>query len=570
MAVAPSPGPGSRPEQAVPATGTNTYHGPTARQDGDHNTQYNYIHNPPTVVWPAVVGQPPMRASAFQPRQSLRERVVAARGRGEDVVLTQPMPRRGAVGSAAGILAGGGGVGKSQLAAWFAHDAMDQGTDLVVWVAASSPEQIITTYARAAVRVGAPGAVGTDPTADAAALVEWLHTTDRSWLIVLDDITDPTHLTGRWPPHRRSGWTLATTRLREAALASSGRSRLDVDMYTPAESAAYLTTRLAEANRTHLLDERAADLATAVGHLPLALSHAAAYLINQEESCTTYLARYTTGDEQLTDLMPADADPDAYGRPVAITLLLGLDAADAATPAGLARPALALAALCDPDGHPDTLWTTTAFTDYLSTRRGVDAGHPVTADQARKTLRLLDRYGLLTHTPGDGARAVRVHALTARATQEATADLELSSRAVANALLNLWPAGDHTAPDLVAVLRRNTATLAASAGKILWQAAGHPLLYRSGFSLLDAGLHAPAVAYWHHLAADAARILGEEHPDTLTARASLASSYWQAGRTTDAITIQEQVLADAARILGEEHPHTLAIAAALRMWRAES
>ena len=58
-------------------------------------------------------------------------------------------------------------------------------------------------------------------------------------------------------------------------------------------------------------------------------------------------------------------------------------------------------------------------------------------------------------------------------------------------------------------------------------------------------------------AADAARILGPEHPDTLTARASLAFSYWQAGRTADAITIEEQVTANRTRILGPEHPDTL-------------
>lgn len=55
----------------------------------------------------------------------------------------------------------------------------------------------------------------------------------------------------------------------------------------------------------------------------------------------------------------------------------------------------------------------------------------------------------------------------------------------------------------------------------------------------------------------AQRLLGDEHPDTLRARANLAVSYWQAGRTSDAITIQERVLADSERLLGDEHPNTL-------------
>ena len=60
------------------------------------------------------------------------------------------------------------------------------------------------------------------------------------------------------------------------------------------------------------------------------------------------------------------------------------------------------------------------------------------------------------------------------------------------------------------------------------------------------------------MAADSARILGPEHPDTLTAQANLAVSYGQAGPITgEAITIQEKVAAAPARILGPEHPDTL-------------
>jgi hypothetical protein len=63
--------------------------------------------------------------------------------------------------------------------------------------------------------------------------------------------------------------------------------------------------------------------------------------------------------------------------------------------------------------------------------------------------------------------------------------------------------------------------------------------------------------------ADSERLLGDEHPNTLTARANLAVSYYQAGRTTDAITLQERVLADSERLLGDEHPTTPAIRAFL-------
>jgi hypothetical protein len=57
--------------------------------------------------------------------------------------------------------------------------------------------------------------------------------------------------------------------------------------------------------------------------------------------------------------------------------------------------------------------------------------------------------------------------------------------------------------------------------------------------------------------ADRERILGDEHPSTLAARANLANSYWSAGRIPEAITLEEKVMADRERILGDEHPSTL-------------
>ncbi|MFG2051504.1 tetratricopeptide repeat protein [Micromonospora sp. NPDC048935] len=539
---------------------TGVIHGDVRPEFHEHH------HHPPTTArWPVQVGQPPALASAFQPRQAVRERIQDARAHGADVVLTQHDARPARTRTR--VLAGEGGVGKSQLAAWFAHQAQqERTTDLVVWVPAGSTEQIITGYARAALRVGAPGADGTEPATDATAFCEWLHTTDRTWLIVLDDITDPADLVGWWPPQGSTGWTLATTRRRDAALATGGRRSIDIGVYSPSESLAYLTDRLAEAGCPDLLDASTGDLAAAVGHLPLALSHATAYMIDQAIGCADYLTRYTAA-ARVAEVMPAGSDPDGYGRPVAVTLLLALDAADRASPIGLARPALALAAVLSPDGHPDELWKTTAVTGYLSDQ--VD--RPVTADQSGTALRTLHRYGLLTHTPADGPRAVRVHALTARASREAsTIDPSTVAHTAAAALLQLWPENDHATPELVYALRANTSTLAGLAGDLLWRPDGHSLLYRAGDSLLRWGLNALAVDHWHRMVDDAVRVLGDDHPDTITAWANLATSYRQAGRTDEAIPIEEKVVKDRSRVSGDDHPHTITARAnlAASYWQA--
>ncbi|KAF2676779.1 hypothetical protein K458DRAFT_396668, partial [Lentithecium fluviatile CBS 122367] len=53
------------------------------------------------------------------------------------------------------------------------------------------------------------------------------------------------------------------------------------------------------------------------------------------------------------------------------------------------------------------------------------------------------------------------------------------------------------------------------------------------------------------------RVLGEEHPDTLTSMANLASTFWNQGRWKEAEELFVQVMETRKRVLGEEHPNTL-------------
>ena len=54
------------------------------------------------------------------------------------------------------------------------------------------------------------------------------------------------------------------------------------------------------------------------------------------------------------------------------------------------------------------------------------------------------------------------------------------------------------------------------------------------------------------------RLLGPDHPDTLTSRNNLAIAYRDAGRAAEAIELHERTLADMERLLGPDHPDTLA------------
>ncbi|MFF3784061.1 tetratricopeptide repeat protein [Streptomyces sp. NPDC001933] len=178
--------------------------------------------------------------------------------------------------------------------------------------------------------------------------------------------------------------------------------------------------------------------------------------------------------------------------------------------------------------------------------------------------------GLITYDSTDHLRAVRIHALTARAVRETIPQDQQPATAVtaADALVEIWPDSDHAKRELASMLRANTDSLTTHVGESLWTPDSHPVLYRAGASLLNAHLHSASSTYWEHMVADCERLLGNEHPDTLSARANLAASYWQAERTNDAINLLAHTVAEYERLLGDEHPDTRAVRGALSRWRS--
>ncbi|MFD5033116.1 tetratricopeptide repeat protein [Streptomyces sp. NPDC058220] len=527
------------------------------------NTQINFHGVPQSAnPWPIVIGNLPALASAFQSRPEVRGALLATRAPAPGVVPTH-------------VLVGGGGTGKTQLAASIAYralDAQDDRRDLVIWVTAVSRGTIQLTYAEAARRLAIPGTTGDDVVRDADVLLSWLTAGTKSWLVVLDDIADVHDVNDLWPRGSGGkGHVVATTRRKDPALTGGGRAVVDVRTFTPAESTAYLTERLSSAGFGHLLDGSVADLAEALGHLPLALSHAAAYLIRKQRvTCDGYLARYVEQSTSLAELLPGWADAEAYGRPVTVTLTLGLEAADALPPEGAARAVLQVAAMLDPAGHPVQLWDTPSIAEFVArlARPGATA-RAISAEHIWDACLALHSYGLLHIDSSSGHRAVNVHAITARAVRETIGpgDLSYVAEAAADALTEMWPAHNHLDAGLVAILRANVDALARCAADQLWASGRYRLLYRAGDSLFDAGLQVAAVEYWRQMAGSAARFLGAGHPDALGARARIGRAQGHAGDPAAAVCTLRQVATEQTELLGADHPSTLASLQDLARWR---
>ena len=408
---------------------------------------------------------------------------------------------------------------------------------------------------------------GGDTDAERAARrwLAWLAATDRRWLVVLDDVQDPADLRGLWPPQIPSGQVLVTTRRRDAALRGDQRQVIEVGLFTPDEAEAFLLHRLSPCARQAV---GVSELATALGYLPLALSHAAAYIADHPElTCASYLQLFTDQHATLRQLSPEPGCvPDDYQHTVETTWTLSKELANRLAPAGLAGPLLDLVSVLDPNGIPDRIFGASAILGYLSAAVGRD----VNAATATEALSCLHRLNLITQSPTNPHHAVRVHALVQRATRDAFAADQLSAvtHAGANALLNIWPDVDYDTA-LAAVLRANTTAL-TGVGTLRRHPGVHPVLFRAGTSLGESGQVAAAVCYYHQLANDVQRELSADHPDTLAIRHELANWRGEAGDPAGAATAFEKLLTDRQRVLGPRHRCTLATRHEIARWHGEA
>lgn len=490
-----------------------------------------------------VVGSPPLPASAFQAREAVLDRATRASG---TVVLSQPSAR---------VLAGTGGVGKTQIAAGlFASSA----ADVRAWVPASSRESVLTVYGAAAARLGVVGP--DEPSEDAAqSFLEYLAGADSTWMVVLDDVRDPRDLSGLWPAN--GGDVIVTTQRRDAVLSDGGRTVVDVGVFTNGEAVDYLRMRIRPLSGglpDNVLEE-AEDLASDLGRLPLALAQAAAVIIDRGITCTQYRSMFADRSRSLNDLFPQDAAPDGYQKTVATTWNLAIEAADSVDPSGIARHLAAVVSVLDPGGTPESVLTGYSVKSLLT-----PAGRPeVSAEALRDALRALHRLSVIDHRTGaDDARGVMMHALTGRAIRAGHSASSIAElvRAAADGVVEAWPEIEKDR-QLAESLRSNTEVLSEINPDALWDDGGlgpHPALFRAGASLRKAGLFEQAVVYFDRLAAQCLERLGPGHPATLAARNNLAGAYHSAGRVSEAIHSSEQNFGDSVRVLGQDDPTTLA------------
>ncbi|WP_127500974.1 tetratricopeptide repeat protein [Actinoplanes solisilvae] len=462
------------------------------------------------------------------------------------------------------VLTGLGGVGKTQLAAGHAVEALGGGAvDVLVWVDAAERDSVVSGLAAAAREL--TGVVDSDQQRGAVRLIEWTRRSAR-WLVVLDNVTSPDDLRGLWPSPAPSGRIVVTSRRRDAVLTENQRVVIDVDVFTVDEAVSYLRAKLPAG-----ICADPAALAADLGNLPLALAQAAAYMSDRGIDCDTYRRRFADSRRQLTRLFPKDAGPsDDYASTVTATWSLSVGLADTLDPLGVASPLLNLLAFLAPTGVPQPLLTDRAVLAYVSAHRTAGEG-PVDADDAGDALRCLHRLSLATVDERADPPQVSAHRLLQRVVREALdpAGRREAVLAAAEALLDIWPAPERSIT-YSRVLRANATALIGSGADFLWEGSASPLFARLGVSIGSTGDEAGAAAHFRALAAEAGRRLGPEHRDTFRFLERMIFWLGEAGDAAAALEAARDLAARTTAALGDDDPLTLDAELAVARWLGES
>ncbi len=435
------------------------------------------------------------------------------------------------------VLCGLGGTGKTSVAVEYAYRQADRCA--VAWqLSAEDPAGLAAGFAELAAHLGAGAG-------DAVGRVHAVLARRDDWLLVLDNVPDPAAVAGLVPP-AGGGRVVMTSQFGSWP----GRQVLEVPVLDRAVAAGFLLDRT---GATGPAEESAASvLAGELGGLPLALEQAGAYMQASGRTVAGYLGLFRA---QRAELL-GRGDPAGYDKRVTTTWALAFAAVGHDSPAaGLLR----LVACCAAEDIPLSLLRPgLAAEDFDAAVAPVLV--PLLDDELARDEAVagLRRFSLIS-APRSGL--VSVHRLVQAITldqlpaQEADA-WRRAAAAVIGAALPADPQDPGSWSAFAALLPHAQATLDPASY-------GMDQLARY---LGASGSYAAALAIQRQVLHAREESRGAEHPDTLTARANLATWTGEAGDPAGARDQFAALLPDRERVSGAGHPDTLTDRADLLHW----
>jgi hypothetical protein len=474
----------------------------------------------------------------------------------EDLLAELDARLAGRQPGAPGIVAltGPGGAGKTAVALEYAHRHLAECG--VVWqLPAEEPNALLETSALLGGLSELAGELdGGDGPREGSpvARVHGALARRDDWLLIFDNAPDPAEIDGLLPP-AGGGRVLITSQYSQWP----GDQALAVPVLGEATAAEFLISRTGAAVSAGV-EAAAAELATKLGGLPLALEQAAAYMRATGRSIPDYLALFRDRWEELM----ACGDPAGYDKRVTTTWALAFAAVRQSGPAtGLLR----FIACCAAEDIPLRL--------LLRPRPGLAAvvgdevapllmpllDNPIACDDAVAGLR---RYSLISELRDD---LVSAHRLVQRLTMaQLDPDMAEDWRRAAAALIEAALPDDADAPanwPVLAALLPHAQTALTAANYGMDTIAAY---------LRAIGNRGAALDLQRQIVTRCDVDFGAEDPRTLAARVGLATLTGEAGQPAAAREQFAELVPVLRRVLGAKHRRTLTARSSLAYWTGET
>ena len=467
--------------------------------------------------------------------------------------LRETLVERGRAG-----LSGLGGAGKTQTALEYATRHRADYPGGTFWVGAENVAALVGGFTQIAQTLHLPEADAPDQDEAVAAARAALERS-RDWLLILDNVEDRREARAFVP--QGSGHLLVTSR--EPILPEFGVPRaLNVGELELDEATRFLLARTGRGDADAGEREAAAELASELGHLALALEQAAAYLIETGAAFGAYLSGFRKRRlpllEKAADLISRDT--------VAVTWTPNFEAVERAS-AGAAE-VIRFGALLAPDAIPFELFLhgATHFTGAL--RESLQDADDLSMSEL---VRPLARYSLIRVDPV--LRTFGIHRLVQSVVKDSLPEIRLSAYAahLLRAFEAVFPEPEfprwalcerliaHVSP---AIASCRTSEKAVSDAALLANRAAAYLWHR--------GRYAEARGLVEDALTRTERYLGSEHALAAKSLNTLARIAYAAGTFADARDRFERALAIDERALGRDHPQVAQSLTGLAIIKADA
>jgi hypothetical protein len=427
-------------------------------------------------------------------------------------------------------LHGMGGVGKTQLAAEYAH-RFASSYDLTWWIDAEQDRLIGDQVVSLGLMLGCVPAGSEAETARVAVLAE-LRQRDR-WLLIFDNAQAPADV-APWLPGG-GGHALITSRQRgwdELA------TPIEVDVLTRAESIELLRRRVPQLTETDA-DQLAAEL----GDLPLAIAQSAGFIADTGTPASQYLALLRTQAGQLLD----QGAPGSYPRSLAAATALIADRLSGHDPA--AAELASLCAFLAPEPIPEYLFT--GAVEVLPAELAARVADPLAwrqtlANVSRQSLARVDHRGLQLHRLTQAILRDRLAPADAATARRRTEAILAACEPGDPPDPSTWSRWAQLMPHVLA------ADLAATDNPELRE-----LVRLASWYLIERGDSRTAQDLMSNLRERWRDRLGPDHQHTLMAAHYLAWALWEMGRYAESRDLNRDTVERHRRLFGEDHADTL-------------